>query len=224
MKVASAKEIIKKLYHMNQSLVECISLLQNAFVFNTLEFLDECEAKARKILQTEKALIEEFIEDAKVDPDARVYVSVSAHIEKMVNFIEDIGGCIGTKIRDGISFSDKAVLGTTFLLARLQDVLRNTNNIILSRDVILRDYVKDRHHQWSFDQVPLSKNLILREYVKESASEINRSADEFVTMHEGRLIEGLCMPIASPLFLHMLDAIKGIAGHAKETAEKLTAA
>ena len=70
----------------------------------------------------------------------------------------------------------------------------------------------------------MSKNVILREYVKKSTSEINRSADEFVTMHEGRLSEGLCMPIASPLFLHMLDAIKGIAGHAKETAEKLTAA
>jgi Na+/phosphate symporter len=224
MKVASAKVIIKKLYHMNQSSVECISLLQNAFVFNSLEFLDECEAKAKKMLQTVKALTEEFIDDAKVDPDARVYVSVSDHIEKMVNFIEDIVGCIRTKIRDGISFSEKAVLETTFLLARLQDVLRNLNNIILSRDVILRDHVKDRHLQWSFDQVPLSKNVILREYVKKSTSEINRSADEFVTMHEGRLSEGLCMPIASPLFLHMLDAIKGIAGHAKETAEKLTAA
>jgi len=224
MKVESAKAIIKKLYHMNQSSVECISLLQNAFVFNSLEFLDECEAKAKKILQTERALTEEIIEDAKVDPDARRYVSVSGHIEKMVNFIEDIVGCIRTKIRDGIPFSDKAVLETTFLLARLQDVLRNTNNIILSRDVILREYVKDRHLHWSSDQVPLSRDVIFREYVKESTSEINRSADEFVTMHEGRLIEGLCMPIASPLFLHMLDAIKGIARHAKETAEKLTAA
>ena len=176
------------------------------------------------MLRTEKALTEEFIEDAKVDSDARVYVSVSGHIEKMMNFIEDIVGCIRSKIRDGISFSEKAVLETTFLLARLQDVLRNTSDIILSRDVILGDHVKDRHLQWSFDQVPLSKNVILREYVKASTSEINRNADEFVTMHERRLIEGLCMPIASPLFLHMLDVIKGIAGHAKETAEKLTAA
>ena len=227
MKVATAKEIIKNLYHMNQSSVECISLLQNAFVFNSLEFLDvldECKAKAKKMLQTEKALIEEFIEDAKVDPDARVYVSVSGHIEKMVNFIEDIVGCIRTKIRDGVSFSDKAVLETTFLLARLQDVLRNTSEIILSRDVILREYVEDRHLKWSFDQVPLSKKVILREYVKESTSEIKKSADECVTMHEGRLIEGQCTPTASPLFLHMLDAIKGIAIHAKETAEELTAA
>jgi Na+/phosphate symporter len=59
--------------------------------------------------------------------------------------------------------------------------------------------------------------------VRESAAEISRSASEFATMHEERLIEGLCMPKASPLFLDILDAIKGIAWHAKEIAEKLTA-
>ncbi len=223
MEAASAKEIIKKLYHVNQSSLECISLLQNAFVFNSLEFLDECEAKTKQMLQTEKALKEEFVEDAKVDPDARVYVSVSGHIEKMVNFIDDIVGNVRTKISDGIAFSDTAVLETTFLLARLQDVLRNTNNIILSGDVVIRDYVKDRHRQWSSDRVPLSKNVILWEYVKESTAEINRKADEFIAMHEGRLIEGQCIPVASPLFLHILDAIKGVAMRAKDTAEKLTA-
>ncbi len=197
MKVASAKELISKLYDMNESAVECIYLLQNAFIFNSSKSLDECEAKAKEMMQTEKALTEEFIEDAKVDPGARMYVSVPGFIERMGDCIEDMAGCIRTKIRDGILFSDKAVSETTFLLERLQDVLRNTSDIILSR------------------------NQILKEYVKESASEINRSSNEFATMHEDRLIEGLCMPMASPLFLHMLDAIKGIAWHAKKTAEKL---
>ncbi|HXW69144.1 MAG TPA: hypothetical protein VEJ88_06015 [Dissulfurispiraceae bacterium] len=221
MKVASAKEIIKKLYHMNQSSVECISFLKNAFVFNSLEILDRCEAKAKEMRRTEKALTGGVIEDAKVDPDARVYMSVTGHMGGMVNFIEDIGGCIRTKIMDRIAFSDKAVLETTFLLARLQDMLRNTSDIILSRNVI---HVKDSHLQWSSDHVPLSRNVILREYVKESASEINRSAYAFATLNEERLTAGLCLPGASQLFLHMLDAIKRIALHAKETAEELTAA
>ncbi len=200
MKVASEKELINKLYDMNQKAVECIILLKNAFIFNSSKSLDECEAKANAILQTERALTGEFIEDAKVDPDCKVYVSVPGCIERMGDFIEDIAGCIRTKIRDGILFSDKAISETTFLLERLQDVLRNTSDIILSR------------------------NVILKEYVKKSASEINRSANEFATMHEDRLIEGLCTPLASPLYLHMLDAIKGIAWHGKEIAEKLTTA
>ena len=198
MKVASQKGLISKLYDMNQKAMECIYLLQNAFIFNSSKSLDECEAKAKAILQAEKALTEEFVEDAKVDPDSRMYVSVPGSIERMGDFIEDIAGCIRTKIRDGILFSDKAISETTFLLEKLQVILRNTSDIILSR------------------------NVTLREYVIESAAEINRSANEFATMHEDRLIEGLCMPLASPIYLHMLDAIKGIAWHGKVIAEKLT--
>ena len=198
MKVASAKEIIKKLYHMNQSSVECISFLKNAFVFNSLEILDRCEAKAKEMRRTEKALTGGVIEDAKVDPASRGYVSVPGYIERMADFIEDIACCIRTKIIDGILFSDKAIAETTFLLEKLQDVLRNTSDIILSR------------------------NAILREYVIETAAEISKSANDFATMHEDRLIEGLCMPVASPLYLHMLDSIKGIAWHGKQIAEKIT--
>ena len=198
MKVASEKEIIGKLYDLNQKAVECIFLLKNAFIFNSSKSLDECEAKTKSILEAEKALTGEFIEDAKVDPDSRGYVSVPGYIERMADFIEDIACCIRTKIIDGILFSDKAIAETTFLLEKLQDVLRNTSDIILSR------------------------NAILREYVIESAAEISRSANDFATMHEDRLIEGLCMPVASPLYLHMLDAIKGIAWHGKQIAEKIT--
>lgn len=79
-----------------------------------------------------------------------------------------------------------------------QEVLKNTSDIIPAR------------------------NRIIREYVKESATEISRSANDFSTMHEERLVEGLCMPKASPLFLDIMDALKGISWHAKEIAEKLT--
>jgi Na+/phosphate symporter len=198
MKAALAKELIIKLYDMNQSAMECIYLLQNAFVFESSKSLDECETRAKEIHGTEKLLTEQLIENAKADPDLKVYVTVPGHTERIGDSIEDIIGCVRTKIRDGVLFSNKAVSETTFLMERLQDVLRNTSDIILSR------------------------NVILREYVKESAIEINRSANEFATMHEDRLIEGLCMPKASPLFLHMLDAIKGIAWHSREIAEKLT--
>ena len=44
---------------------------------------------------------------------------------------------------------------------------------------------------------------------------------EYATLHEERLIEGLCLPVASSLYINMLDSIKNIAWHAKEIATKL---
>jgi Na+/phosphate symporter len=200
MKATLSKELVSKLYNMSQSAVECIYLLQNAFLYNSEKSLDVCEGRAREIRLSKKVLTQEFIEEAKAEPYARLYVSVPGHIERMGGLIEDIIGCIRTKIRDGILFSGKAVSETSFLMERLQEVLKNASDIILARNVILKDYVK------------------------ESAAEISRSASEFATMHEERLVEGLCMPKASPLFLDILDAIKGIAWHAKEMSEKLTPA
>lgn len=183
---------------MNQSAGECVYLLQNALIYNSSKSLNECEAKIKEISENEKILTPEFVEKAKKNSDLRVYIFVPGHIEKMGHFIENVIRCTRVKIREGISFSDRAVSEITFLMERLQEVLKNVSDIILAR------------------------NSIMREYVKESVAEIGRSANNFATLHEERLIEGLCMPEASPLFLDILDAIKVIAWHAKEIAEKLT--
>ncbi len=195
--VETSKELVSKLHDMNRSLEDCMYLLQNAFIYNSSKSLDECEAKAKEIHENEKVFTKEFIEEVKLDPHMRMYVSVPGHIERMGDYIEDIIGCIRTKIREGILFTDKAVSEITYLMERLQEVLKNTGSIILAR------------------------NRIVREYIKESAVEISRSANDFSTMHEERLVEGLCMPKASPLFLDIMDALKGISWHAKEIAEKL---
>jgi len=198
MKVETSKELVSRLHDMNRNLEDCMYLLQNAFIYNSSKSLDECEVKAKEIHENEKIFTEEVIAEVKADPDLRVYVSVPGHIERMGDYIEDIIGCIRTKIKEGILFTDKAVSEVTFLMERLREVLKNTSDIILARNIIIRDYV--------------------REY----ATEISRSANEFSTMHEERLVKGLCMPKASPLFLDIMDTLKGIAWHAKEIAEKLT--
>lgn len=197
-KEKSLKELVSKLYDMNQSAGECVYLLQNALIYNSSKSLDECEAKIKEISENEKILTPEFVKKAKENPELRLYVIVPGHIERIGHSIENIIRCTRVKIREGISFSDRAVSEITFLMERLQEVLKNVSDIILAR------------------------NSIIREYVKESVAEIGRSANNFATLHEERLIEGLCTPEASPLLLDILDAIKVIAWHAKEIAEKLT--
>ena len=194
----SSKALISKLYDMNQKTERCMYLLQNAFIYHSSKSLDECESSTKEIRRNEKVITEELIEGAKADPSLSVYVSAPGHLEKIGGSIEAISRCMRTKIKDGLLFSDRAVSEISFLLKRTEEVLQNTGDIILAR------------------------NVIIREYVKESASEIGRSANEFATMHEDRLIAGVCMSKASPLFLEIMDAVKSIAWHAKEIAVELT--
>ncbi|MFA4915585.1 MAG: hypothetical protein WC560_02800 [Syntrophales bacterium] len=198
MKEESLEMFVSKLYDMNKRTVECLDLLQSAFIHNSLKSLDASESKAKETHQTEKSLTQELIEKLKNNPDAFVYVSVPGHLERVGDYLEDIIGCLRTKVKDGILFSDRAISEVTFLMQKIQEVLKNIGDIIMTR------------------------NVVLGTYVKESQTEISKSANGFATMHEERLIEGLCTPRASSLFLDIIDAAKGIAWHTKKIAEKLT--
>ncbi|RMD51794.1 MAG: hypothetical protein D6828_06715, partial [Nitrospirae bacterium] len=54
------------------------------------------------------------------------------------------------------------------------------------------------------------------------SDELFEKSIDYSTAHEERLIEGLCLPINASIYLHMLDAIKGIAWHGKKIAEQFS--
>ncbi len=56
MKEKTFKELVSKLYDMNQSAAEGIYLLQNALIYDSVKSLDECKAKVTGISENEKIL------------------------------------------------------------------------------------------------------------------------------------------------------------------------
>jgi Na+/phosphate symporter len=67
----------------------------------------------------------------------------------------------------------------------------------------------------------LAPNILVARHMAEAEAALEKMADEYATRHEERLIEGLCAPKASQLYIQMIDAFKGIAWHAKEIAKDL---
>ena len=51
---------------------------------------------------------------------------------------------------------------------------------------------------------------------------VERRATEYAARHEERLIEELCLPLASALYINVPDAVKSVAWHTKEIARKLS--
>lgn len=195
------KEDVKKLLLMMHEMANTaetgISLLQTAFIYNSTGPLNECIAAAEIIRNSEPDLTKSIIGMAKGNPELAPFVSIPAHLMRIGENIEKLSGLVNKKIKEDILFSDRAVTEITFLLQRLVDIIRPTADIILA------------------------KNTILRRYIEESEAGIVKRATEYATLHEERLIEGLCLPVASSLYINMLDAIKSIAWHAKEIAVKL---
>jgi Na+/phosphate symporter len=114
--------------------------------------------------------------------------SVLTHLQVIGNTLEGLSTPIARKIKEGILFSDKAVAQANQLFDHLTGILRS---IV---DVLKTD------------------NEFLKRYVIEEGQRLTQACKDFATEHEARLIEGLCLPQAAPLFLALLDGL-GAAGH-----------
>ena len=197
MQIAS-KEKIMALYEMANDAEDLISLMQTAFIYNRSTPLQGCETKSKghkKGAAYLSEIIPAFIAD---DPGLKPYVSVPAHLLKIWETLDKLSELIDKKIKENVLFSDKAADETIYLLQRLIEILRPTADMILAR------------------------NTFLSKYIHTSQSSLEKRAAEYATLHETRLTIGECMPVASSIYVNMLEAIKSIAWNAKEIAVNLS--
>ena len=93
---------------------------------------------------------------------------------------------IHKKIMGGVLFSDKAVAQSNYLFDQHGGMIRSLLDIIRTDNDFLKNYVKGE-----------ARNLI-------------QATTDYATEHQDRLIEGLCTPQEAPIFLAILDAMRGV--------------
>lgn len=197
MKEIDVKSFITSIHEMSKDMEDCLSLLYNAFIYNKFSFIDEAEGIITRIRDAEKGLTDDLIAASPSDKVARLYSTVPSHFERIASNFEHMARALRIKIKEDLLFSDKAISEVNFLLNRVKEVLNTLSDLVLAR------------------------NTYVANYIKESEREIERTATEFATLHEERLIEGLCLPKSSGVYILLLDSIKRIAWNAREIAEKL---
>jgi Na+/phosphate symporter len=110
---------------------------------------------------------------------------------------DNIGRCaepIKQKIKGAVLFSEKAVTQANFLFDQHSGMIRSVLDIIKT------------------------DNEFLKRYLLEEGRKLGKVALSFATEHEDRMIEGLCLPEAAPIFLALLDRMSTIAQHEVEIA------
>jgi Na+/phosphate symporter len=123
--------------------------------------------------------------------------SVLTHLQMVGDNLEALSTPIGRKIKEGVLFSDKAVAQANQLFDHLTGILRS-----------ILDALK-------------TDNEFLKRYVMEEGQRLTQSCNDFATEHEARLIEGVCLPQAAPLFLAMLNGLRNAGQHTVNIAKIL---
>jgi Na+/phosphate symporter len=115
--------------------------------------------------------------------------SILSHLEIMGENIAGLAEPIRKKIQEEVLFTDKAFSQTNYLFNHQTGMLRS-----------LLDIIK-------------TDNDFLKKYVLEEGRVLIQLCLDVATEHETRLIEGLCLPQASPILLAMLDRMRLIWRH-----------
>lgn len=192
-----SKGRVEEIHDLSLKIEEVLSLLYNAFIYCRESFLHEAATLINEIKRKERELTVYLISMSDRDETARLYAPIPSHLERIAGNLELMHRAVETKVKENLLFSDKAVSEMNFLFNRTKEVITNLSDLLLAR------------------------NRFLANYIIESEKEIERTANEFATLHEERLIEGLCLPKSSGVYVMIVDSIKRIVWNAKEIAEKL---
>jgi Na+/phosphate symporter len=187
-----SEEQISLLSPIVDRLLTMIGAVRDAFNRHSRNRLEE--------LQSLKGMVEQFGQDATRQLKSLIgrqpadeqpnLLRVQGTLDYLLVIGDQIGGCsdpIEQKIRGGILFSDKAVTQANFLFDQHAGIIRSV------LDVFKTD------------------NDFLKKYVLEESRKLRQACLTFATEHEERLIEGLCLPQAAPIFLTLLDRMGAVA-------------
>jgi len=176
---------------MSRRAVEMLTLVRDAFRRQDCAPLERADRLGQEIHRLEKALIA-HAENVSAD-----VLAVPMHLERVGDNIELLVRAVRVMVVESVPFSERAIREVETLFARALELLECVRDVLITG------------------------NHVLVRYVVEHGRGFENLTDDFARVHEQRLIEGVCMPRASSLYLAMLDDLKGVESHTRQIASGL---
>jgi len=194
----TVKDLKKELYLVMHKAEEMLELTEDGFIRNKLASLDQADELNKEIQSREDALTSMLAKMASQNNEARAVLSVPSHVEKIATSIKRITESSRIRIKEGMLFSDKAILETGQLFTKAKEVLKKASDAVVTG-------------------APATIESVLKE-----SDIMDTMANNFATAHEERLVTGECSPKSSSTYLCILYAFDDMGAHLKEAVKRLS--
>ncbi len=194
----TVKDLKKEIYLVIHKAHEMLELTEDGFMKNKMNSLDQADDLADEIHVKEDVLTTTLAKMAAANNEARAILSVPAHVEKIATSIKRINENSRSRIKEGLLFSDRAILETGKLFAKSKDILKKASEAAITGS-------------------PTTFSTVLAD-----SDALERMANDFATAHEERLVTGECSPKSSSTYLCILYAFEDMGAHIKNTIKKLS--
>ena len=195
------KEIKGKMVLVCQNLMKMLNLASMAFREPTGKSFKEAEEVKDTILQYSSELTSFIISkspsSARGKGWAKPYLSIASSFDRMTYNIEGILDRIRGKSENHILFSDGAVKEVNDIFQEAMRLLEYLPNLITT------------------------ENKLLGQRIGEEGKSVFEIVNTYSEEHEERLIQGICEPKHSPVYLGILESLKGVMVHTLAVSGKI---
>ena len=195
------REIGEEMVKVCQKLIKMLELASKAFRMPTEKAIMEVEKVRKEARKYSSELTRVLVNKGSTSEQGREgmkpYLSMVSSFDRMGYNIDGILDRLKKMAEEQILFTDRGIkeINDTF-----QDTLRLLENL---PDLIL------------------TQNKLLAQQLREKGKSIFEMMNRYSEEHEQRLVEGFCVPKASPIYLAFLESLKGIVAHTLEISGKI---
>jgi len=194
-------EIDKRMILVCEGLMKMLELAFEGFRRPTEKSFKETEEVKDKIHQYSSELTSFIISKSpssgKGREWAKPYLSIASSFDRMTYNIEGILDRLRDKSQQHILFSDQAVKEVNEVFQEAMRLLENLPKLITT------------------------PNKLLAQRIGEEGRSMFRIANGYSEGHEERLIQGICVPKSSPIYLGIIESLKGVIVHILEVSGKV---
>jgi Na+/phosphate symporter len=197
------KKIREKMIRVCQNLMRMLELALEEFRNPSEESLKEAEEVEDRVHQYSSELTSFIISK---DPSGekgkeriKPYLSIASSLGLLTYSIESTLDRIRGKSENHILFSDQAVKEVNGLFEQAVGLLENLPNLFTT------------------------ENKSLAQRNGEGGRSLIQMADRYLEEHEERLIDGICAPEHSPIYLSIIESLKGVTVHTLAVSGKIIA-
>ena len=178
------RRLDKRFLDTFDEIVPVMESVRKGFLAQNIALVKEGRAKFQEILKSRAAFAEKVIQEKnRTDAEIR-YLSLIIPFQTVALAIENVMEKMEIKVEAKILFSEKAAKEINVLIAIVASQLRD-----------IKDYIT-------------TKNPNLKAAIQKSMEDLTRLADEYTVVHQDRMIQGVCMPKASYLYIDITDSLK----------------
>jgi Na+/phosphate symporter len=191
------KRLVEKFNDEFVKVIPILDSIKKGFLTQNLAIVKENKEQFRTMLKSRAAAILKIIEEKDKTEVQKQYLNLIPAFQTIGLALENLFSKMETKVELKVLFSEKALSEIKELYTILEKQFRDA-----------KDYIA-------------TKNPVLKAEIKAGWEQVFKTIDEYAVIHQGRLIQGVCMPQASYLYLDIVDSIKRISRGLIDFVEKV---